>query len=87
MKITRFFKILISPVERMQGAAPVTEQRTPDSLISVAQQSFAVRDDVFAGVHPGPPQVPHSATQHTSKDVDCTPAIPPVHWAAVCRKK
>lgn len=66
----------------MHGAAPLSEQSTPDSVISVAQQSSSVRDEVFAGVHPGPPQVSHSATQHTSKDVDCTPSIPPSQvWA------
>lgn len=69
--------------ERMHGATPVWEQSTPDSLISVAQHSYAVRGEVLAGVHPGPPQVPHSAVQHTSKDVDCTPSIPPSHWAPV----
>lgn len=61
----------------MHGAAPLSEQSTPESEISVVQQSFVVRAEVFDGVHPGPPHVPHSKTQHTSKDVDCTPSIPP----------
>lgn len=69
----------------MHGAAPESEQNTPASTISVAQQSPAVREEVLAGVHPGPPQVPHASVQHTSKDVDCTPGMPPVqvNWAAV----
>lgn len=69
----------------MQGAAPESEQYTPESRISVAQQSPAVREEVLAGVHPGPPQVPQASVQHTSVDVDWTPGIPPeqVDWAAV----
>lgn len=56
----------------------MSEHKTPDSEISVAQQSFAVSEEVLAGVHPTPPQVPHSRVQHTSREVDCTPEIPPV---------
>lgn len=65
----------------------VSEHMTPESAISVAQQSADVRLLVkFA--HPAPPQAPHAATQQTSKDVDSTPEIPPVHVGpAVKRKK
>lgn len=81
------------PAERMHGAVMVLEQSTPDSTISVVQQSPPVRDEepggappvrdeVLGGVHPVAPQTSHSATQHTPKDVDSMPSIPPVHvWA------
>lgn len=48
---------------------------------SVAQQSPEVREEVLAGVHPTPPQTPQPSTQHTSKDVDCTPSSPLLHTA------
>lgn len=71
----------------MQGAATVSAHMIPVDKISAVQQSNDVREEEFPGLHPTPPQVPHSSVQHTSSEVDSTPGIPPVHvWASVNRK-
>lgn len=67
-----------SHVVMMHGATPVSEHSDPDSMISVAQQSAEVNVEL-TGVHPTPPQAPHSATQHASKLEASTPAIPLLH--------
>lgn len=72
---TRYYN---SHVVMMQGAAPVSEHSDPESTISVAQQSAEVNVE-FTGVHPIPPQVPHSATQHASKLDASTPGRPLLH--------
>lgn len=65
----------------MQGAVFASEHNSPESKISVTQQSVPNDEQSV------PPHWLHEAPQHTCPPGDCTPVSPLLHWPVGWRER